>query len=218
MLKSLSWFGPCVTVFGVFMGGRAEAGTVYIRSGVDAHEHIAASNNEVHEDLKDHIRQGLEEPEHVAATSIKVHEDLIGHVRWGADAPERYAAANIKVYENLLAVRDVDPVDFDRRHRFYAQLITNPTFAEKLVRRWQRDEQRFEYWHPYLWRVIDGYQELHPTPAPPIVSPPPSPETNPPTSSPEPSTWLLLAIGAIFVGLKAPAHSTASSPVPASVR
>jgi hypothetical protein len=49
---------------------------------------------------------------------------------------------------------------------------------KRMVARWEAHEQRFEYWHPYLWRILDGY-EFRPHPDhrrsidPPPIDPPP---------------------------------------------
>jgi hypothetical protein len=104
------------------------------------------------------------------------------HITWGPDAPERLAQSNLRIYENLVAVRDSHPLQFDHNHPFYAKLLTNTAFMKHEVARWELDEPRFEYWHPFLWRVLDGYlnwSELHPTaPSSPTgaqtITPPPA--------------------------------------------
>ena len=147
------------------------------------------------------------------------------HIRWPADAPKRLAEADVRLYEELVATRDADPVKFDHDHPFYGRFLANPTIAEALVRRWEGHEQRFEYWHPYLSRILDGISELpHQIPPPPIVgylpssgssrsgehSSPPSSGSGSngssgsgekPSSTPEPSAWLMMAIGLAFVGV-----------------
>ena len=109
------------------------------------------------------------------------------HIRYGDDVPERMATANVKLYEDLVATRDLAPVKFDDNHPFYGRLLTDPTFADRLVHRWEGHEQRFEYWHNYLWRILDGIahlpHELTEFPLP--VSPPPSPELGPQSSGGE---------------------------------
>jgi len=97
------------------------------------------------------------------------------HIHWAPDAPERLQAANVLLYEELVAYRDADPTVFDKHHPFFAGILTDPAYMNQIVARWQAHEQRFEYWHPYLWRILDGY-EFRPDPAPPPpIDPPPDP-------------------------------------------
>jgi hypothetical protein len=131
------------------------------------------------------------------------------HIRYPANEPEKLATANVKLYQNLVTVRDSNPTKFDKSHPFYGRLLTDPSFANALVHRWESHEQRFEYWHPYLWRILDGIsqQPQSITPPPTSIDKPPSDQSggggggggNTP-SVPEPSSWLLMLIGFGFLG------------------
>ncbi len=137
------------------------------------------------------------------------------HVRYGVDAPERLATSNVRLYESVVADRDLAPVKFDESHPFYGRLLTDPTFADRLIHRWEGHEQRFEYWHNELWRILDGMAQLHQPsstdPQLPISPPPSSDSSGPPASTgempaspastPEPSTWVMMVSGFVFVGL-----------------
>jgi uncharacterized membrane protein YgcG len=90
----------------------------------------------------------------------------VQHIRWGPDAPERLQAANVLLYEELVAFRDKDPIRFDKEHPFFFGILTDTAYINKIVARWEGHEQRFEYWHPYLWRILDGYVH-RPVPVPP---------------------------------------------------
>lgn len=135
------------------------------------------------------------------------------------------------LYEDLVKFRDSHPIVFDEHHWFFFGILTDPAYMERIVQRWERDEPRFDYWHPYLWRVLDGYiherQFLIPPPPPPSgneglpggnPSPPenhnrPSTENGgghhsggggaPPQAVPEPSAFFLLLSGMVLVGVGA---------------
>jgi hypothetical protein len=128
------------------------------------------------------------------------------HIHWGPDAPERYAKIDIEKYERLLAERTADPLKFDLRRPFYGRVLSDSKLADKLVRRWERNERRFEYWHACLWGVLNGYALTHPSVPPVIVSPPPDSNNNGPgggpSPTPEPSTWVLMLIGLAFVAVR----------------
>jgi hypothetical protein len=90
------------------------------------------------------------------------------HIQWGPNAPAEYASQDVVLYEQLVAFRDSDPTLFDEQHPFFGELLSNPSVMEQTVQRWEVDEQRFEYWHPYLWQILNGYtkqpQEISPAP------------------------------------------------------
>jgi len=106
--------------------------------------------------------EGVCQPQ-AKAGSVRIH--------WGPDAPERLQAANVLLYEELVADRDAHPTVFDKHHPFFGGILTDPAYMDQMVSRWKAHEQRFEYWHPYLWRILDGY-EFRPHPSPPIIPPP----------------------------------------------
>jgi hypothetical protein len=97
------------------------------------------------------------------------------HIRYGPDAPEKLAAANEAYYEGVLNLYHNHPAEFEHDHPFYAKMFNDPTMMNKLVARWEAHEQRFEYWHNSLWKVLDGYVVSQQSLTPPsIVLPPPS--------------------------------------------
>ncbi len=51
---------------------------------------------------------------------------------------------------------------FEHAHPFYTKMFHNPMMLEKLTARWEAHEQRFEYWHWCLWKVLNGYQTTYP--------------------------------------------------------
>jgi hypothetical protein len=83
------------------------------------------------------------------------------HIRYGPDAPERMAASNLLYYQGLLNVYHDHPISFSREHPFYTEMFQKPAMMDRLVARWQANEQRFEYWHDCLWKVLDGYMVSH---------------------------------------------------------
>ncbi len=104
-------------------------------------------------------------------------------IRWGSDAPERLRAVNVVLYEKLVADRDANPTVFDKHHPFFFGILTDPAYMDQIVARWEAHEERFEYWHPYLWRILDGY-EFRPDPSlSRAIIPPPDPG-NPGTGQP----------------------------------
>ncbi len=92
------------------------------------------------------------------------------HIRYDRDAPERMAAANAVYYEGLLNLAHNHPKAFAREHPFYTKMFNDPAMLNRLIDRWEANEQRFEYWHDCLWKVLDGYLYTHPPLPPPIGS------------------------------------------------
>jgi uncharacterized membrane protein YgcG len=95
------------------------------------------------------------------------------HLRWGPDAPEQLANKDVLLYQELVAFRDSDIASFDRKHPFFGTLLSDPSVMSATVARWEAHEQRFEYWHPYLWQILNGY--IH---EPQLIGP--VPPANPP--------------------------------------
>jgi hypothetical protein len=146
------------------------------------------------------------------------------HIRYGPDAPERLAAENVRYYEGLLNLEHNHPLAFAHEHPFYAKLLHDPVMMENLIARWEAHPQRFEYWHPCLWKVLDGYEHTHPSRAGQIVvlenpinpggvgtaerngSPPGGGGGSGPSGGgegnapvvPEPSSGLLMVLGAVL--------------------
>jgi hypothetical protein len=137
------------------------------------------------------------------------------HIRYGPDAPEKLAVANEAYYEGILNRYHQHPAEFEHNHPFYAKMFNDPTMMNNLVHRWEAHEERFEYWHLCLWKVLDGYlvyeQSLS---LPTHVLPPPSGNSGigaqgsggtgnggiGAQSVPEPSTGVLWTSG-LLVGL-----------------
>jgi hypothetical protein len=83
------------------------------------------------------------------------------HIRYGPDAPERMEAANVAYYEGVLHLEHNHPIAFALDHPFYTKMFDNPVMIDRLEMRWEAHEQRFEYWHDCLWKVLDGYRAEH---------------------------------------------------------
>jgi hypothetical protein len=73
----------------------------------------------------------------------------------------------------MVAERDADPTLFDKKHPFFGKLLSDESFMKQIMARWERDERRFEYWHPFLWQILNGYENL-----PQEIGPPPPPTQN----------------------------------------
>jgi hypothetical protein len=145
------------------------------------------------------------------------------HIRYGPNAPEKLAAANILYYEGVLNLEHNHPIAFAKEHPFYTKMFQDPVMLDKLIDRWEAHEQRFEYWHNCLWKVLDGYVASHaelpgqPVP-PPLVSPLPDGPTDvggggvsdqngaggggkvQTAAVPEPSSGLLIVLGLLASG------------------
>ncbi len=83
------------------------------------------------------------------------------HIRYGPDAPEKMAAANVVYYEGVLNLEHNHPIAFALDHPFYTKMFDDPAMIDRLELRWEAHEQRFEYWHDCLWKVLDGYRAEH---------------------------------------------------------
>jgi hypothetical protein len=83
------------------------------------------------------------------------------HIRYGPDAPERMAAANVRYEEGVLNLYHHHPLEFAANHPFYTRMFNDEAMIDKLLLRWESHEQRFEYWHDCLWKVLDGYRASH---------------------------------------------------------
>ncbi len=89
------------------------------------------------------------------------------HIRYGEDAPEKMAAANEIYYEGVLSLYHNHPKAFEHDHPFYTRMFNDTEVMDKLLARWEAHEERFEYWHDCLWKVLDGFrasQESFPFP------------------------------------------------------
>ena len=53
------------------------------------------------------------------------------------------------------------PIAFAEEHPFYTRMFHDPGLLNKEMALWESHEQRFEYWHDCLWKVLDGYQHSH---------------------------------------------------------
>ncbi len=145
------------------------------------------------------------------------------HVFYGPRAPERFAHRTVVYYEGVLNLEHNHPREFAREHPFYTRMFNDPAVIERLIARWEAHEQRFEYWHDCLWKVLDGYRTTHPGSSsgtggratPGNIGIPSmgggSPENPPagtssgggphPFSVPEPSSGLLLTLGLSFCAM-----------------
>jgi hypothetical protein len=83
------------------------------------------------------------------------------HIRYGPDAPEKMAVSNIAYYQGVLNLEHNHPIAFALDHPFYTKMFDDPAMIDRLVLRWEAHEQRFEYWHDCLWKVLDGYMAKH---------------------------------------------------------
>ncbi len=89
------------------------------------------------------------------------------HIRYAADAPEKMAAANEIYYEGVLNLYHNHTEWFEHTHPLYTRMFNDTEVMDKLLARWEAHEQRFEYWHDCLWKVLDGYRASHePLPIP----------------------------------------------------
>jgi hypothetical protein len=146
---------------------------------------------------------------------------IVGH-RASAALREREGARNEQLYRNLSAIRSRDPARFDDAHPFFGQLLGDPEFFTRYHERWQAHPLRFQHYHPFAWRILDGGDRLGwPTtggegsivtpqppplpgtsepPLPPVFPPtpptpplpPPTPGPLPPAVVPEPSSLVLI--------------------------
>jgi hypothetical protein len=83
------------------------------------------------------------------------------HIRYGPDAPEKMATANVAYYEGVLNLEHNHPIAFALHHPFYTKMFDDPAMIDRLETRWEAHEQRFEFWHDCLWKVLDGYRVEH---------------------------------------------------------
>ena len=83
------------------------------------------------------------------------------HIRYGPDVPEQLAAKNVGYYEGIVTMEHRHPIAFAEEHPFYTRMFHDPGLLNKEMALWESHEQRFEYWHDCLWKVLDGYQHSH---------------------------------------------------------
>lgn len=143
------------------------------------------------------------------------------HIIYGPHAPERFARRTVVYYEGVLHLAHHHPREFALEHPFYTRMFNDPAMIERLIARWEAHEQRFEYWHDCLWKVLNGYRVTHsglaggtggrgipgnlgfPTSSGGSPENPPDGSSSgggglTPSSVPEPSSGLLLAFGLAF--------------------
>jgi hypothetical protein len=135
----------------------------------------------------------------------------------------------VHLYEQVVAERSENPHRFDRLHPILGELLTDRASFEYWLNRWQAHPARFEHYHPWFWRVIDGESRsggppVTLPPVPPMISPagesgnppigpgplPPEPPPPPrppaaPVPVPEPGSLLVLleAIGLVLLARRA---------------
>lgn len=78
---------------------------------------------------------------------------------------------NRRIFDNLASIRSHDPLAFDDGHEFVGRLLSDQHYLESMQQRLESHPERFKYYHPFVWRVVDGgHQELPcPGPIPPTV-------------------------------------------------
>ncbi len=103
------------------------------------------------------------------------------HLHQEHPEPGAIVEKHILLYEKLVEQRDANPIVFDKQHWFFFGILTDPSYMEQIVKRWEAHEPRFDHWHPYLWRALDGF--IH---EPQINNP--SPLLTPGTGEPPGST------------------------------
>ena len=111
-------------------------------------------------------------------------ELILHEVRGSSLANEKQAVRDVKLYMKLVAQRTLNPTAFDHRRPFYGKLITDRSFFESWVNRWQSHPARFAHWHPCLSRFLDGGVRSREAdePPPPLIPPAPL-EPNPPAAT-----------------------------------
>ena len=82
------------------------------------------------------------------------------HIHFGPDAPNKMAATNEVYYEGILNLYHNHTAEFERDHPFYVKVFNDPVRMDRLLHRWESHEERFEYWHWCLWKVLDGHLKL----------------------------------------------------------
>lgn len=145
---------------------------------------------------------------------------VVGH-RVSAAGRQREILRNERLFGGMATARLRDAARFDRAHPFYGQLLGNSASYSYYMWRWQLAPARFEHYHPLAWRILDGRASLEaklgaipvetvpetPTlpPLPPRPPTPPTPPTppvdphpglTPQGAVPEPSTALMMIVGA----------------------
>jgi len=100
-------------------------------------------------------------------------------------ASEREALHNERLYEEMVDLRSHDPTQFDHLHPILGDLLTEQSSFEYWLNRWEAHPARFEHWHPWFWRIIDG-EALEG--GPPVITPlvPPAGQGGEPPAAPGP--------------------------------
>lgn len=88
--------------------------------------------------------------------------------------PEWVVQKHMLLYEDTVKELDANPVRLHERHWFFFGILTDHSYMDQIVKRWESHEPRFDSWHPYLWRMLDGYIHEPQTAAPPRSSAIPS--------------------------------------------
>lgn len=70
----------------------------------------------------------------------------------------------MEYYRGVLHLAHNHPREFAQEHPFYVKMFNDPVMIENLLARWEAHEQRFEYWHDCLWKVLNGYRATHRVP------------------------------------------------------
>jgi hypothetical protein len=96
----------------------------------------------------------------IATLTATAQADFVrsGHARLHGEALHE---ANVRLYDTLVERRDHNVQAFDHAHPFYGKLLSNDSFFNQIDARWHKAEARFEFYHPLLWRVLDGGEASH---------------------------------------------------------
>jgi hypothetical protein len=150
-----------------------------------------------------------------------------GSVHLDVTKPE-VQAARVRLYEHEVDLRDKDPEAFDHKYPVLGKVLASEQGYDEFLSKHTFDRLLCKH-TPFLWRVIDGdilYHRIHPfliTPKDPVCPPDPHTYIPPPGGGsaghggdpggsgglihpdavPEPSSWMLMAAGAIFALLAA---------------
>ena len=149
----------------------------------------------------------------VVWTVVPAQAELILHdAKHSSLANEKQASRDVKLYLKLEAQRLDNPKAFDLRRPLYGKLITDRSFFDSWVNRWQSHPARFEHWHPCLSRFLDGglRSRVPDEPPPPLIPPtplepnpppppPPPPPPEPPNPVPEPNSFVVFLAGLGFI-------------------
>lgn len=80
------------------------------------------------------------------------------YMHFGRDSAAEMQSSNVALYEQAVHELAVDDTASLRAHPLVYRVLTDTALMDHFLAKWEAHTVRFEDRHPYLWRILDGYE------------------------------------------------------------